>query len=314
MEQVALHSSNHTISIFCDLSKAFDCVNHSILLSKLNRYGVRGIALDWFHSYLSNRLQYTSITKSSPHKTGFKLTERKSSLEPVKSGVPQGSILGPLLFNLYINDLPLNNDCASYILYADDTNIILSANDPSSLVAKMNFVLSNTMSWFNNNHLSLNLEKTSFMCLNSKHKPDLLPYVNHHSNVEFITETKFLGIIITSDLSWNSHILYVAKKIKPGIAMLYKLRDSLPTSSLLQIYFSLIHSHLSYAILIWGSSPHTHISKLLKLQKKAIRILSNKSPRTSCRPLFKHYNILTVTSLYILEASNFAKKISLTPQ
>ena len=126
--------------------------------------------------------------------------------------------------------------------------------------------------------------------------------------IERIYETKFLGLTITSDLSWKPHIHKVANKIKPGIAMLYKIRPILDSKSLLHIYYSLIHSHLYYAILIWGCAPQSHLDPLLKLQKKAIRIIDRKNPLTSCRPLFKKYNILTIISLYVLEASCYVKK------
>ena len=176
----------------------------------------------------------------------------------------------------------------------------------------MNSILSSTTSWFKNNLLTLNLDKTNYMCLKPKLGSKNPHPLTNLCNLQCTEETKFLGLTIAPNLSWNNHILQVINKIKPGIAILFKLRGSLPTYTLLQIYFSLIQSHLSYAILIWGSSPQKHISKLLKLQKKAVRIIAQKCPRTSCRPLFSHYKILTVTSLYILEASCHAKKALLT--
>ena len=305
----------HIISIFCDLTKAFDCVNHQILLDKLYSYGIRGTPHKWFHSYLTDRLQYTSISKFSTHNSphNILLTEVKSDLSSIICGVPQGSILGPLLFNLYVNDLPqIDNISSYYLLYADDTNIIFSTNDSSSLNKKMDTVLSNTTSWFKRNHLSLNTQKTNYMHIIPKHNSPHEQVTVNHSKINKTDQTKFLGITITPDLSWKTHISQVIKKVKPGIAMLYKLRNSLPTPALLQIYFSLIHCHLSYAILVWGNSPQNQMTKLLKLQKKAIRIIAHKSPRTSCRPLFKQYRILTIFSLYILESSCYAKKALLT--
>ena len=310
MNQVSSNSDKHISSIFCDLSKAFDCVNHSILLNKLYSYGIRGTPHKWFHSYLTDRLQFTSIPKfSAPNSSHtIKLSEAKSKLCSITCGVPQGSILGPLLFNLYINDLPQFNNYVNCILYADDTNIILSSNDPSSLNNNITSVLSNAMSWFERNHLSLNEHKTNYMHITPKLEIPHDQLTINNSRINKTDQTKFLGLIITPNLTWKNHILHVIKKINPGIAMLYKLRSTLPTPALLQIYFSLIHSHLSYAILIWGGSPQNLMTRLLKLQKKAIRIIAHKSPRTSCRPLFKHYKILTVISLYILESSCFAKK------
>ena len=314
LDKVSQHSLNsYTVSIFCDLSKAFDLVDHNILLYKLYNIGIRGVPHLWFQSYLHNRQQFTSISDLTPIASSNQsiLTQHHSDLKQVIRGVPQGSILGPLLFNVYINDLPLSSsDPLDYILYADDTNILLSANSPFSLENKLNSALADTINWLNANKLSLNTTKTNFMPIQIKNKPkDTLPTtIGNAYNLSAVEETKFLGLCISSDLTWNNHIQHVINKIRPGIATLYKLRDTVDTNPLLHIYFSLIHSHINYSILVWGAAPYTQLVKILKLQKKAIRIITHNDPLTSCRPLFQKFNILTVFSLYILEASCLVKK------
>ena len=313
MDKISNQSKNtHTLSVFCDLSKAFDCVNHNIILKKLFSIGIRGLPYKWFQSYLDNRQQYTAITETSTNKSSHHLTiiNHASLLKSIERGVPQGSILGPLLFNIYINDLPKSNpNSDDYILYADDTSILINETDPTALGNRLNSAISHTITWLTSNELCLNLTKTNYMHINTTKNRQLSNITPNSPNIIQKTDkTKFLGLHISSDLAWNHHIHHIINKIRPGIAMLYKLKDALETKTLLHIYFSLIHSHLNYAILVWGDAPNTLISQLLKLQKKAIRIILHKSPLTSCRPLFKQLSILTVPSIYILEASCHAKK------
>ena len=299
--------NNNAISILCDLSKAFDCVNHRLLLEKLSHIGIRGIPLKWFQSYLQDRHQYTVITKYTSSKTESIATKVSSELKKVTRGVPQGSILGPLLFNIYINELPKNNTISDFILYADDTNILFSDKNTQILENKFQTIMQSTNTWFKNNQLVLNKEKTKYIYFNNTNTGS----ININPNLNSIKQTdeaKFLGIIITSNLSWESHITQVANKIKPAIAILYKIRDLVDETVLLQVYHALIQSHISYGILLWGGAPQSQIETLLKLQKKGLRIIARENMRTSCRPLFHKYKILTVPSLYILESVCYAKK------
>ena len=308
MQKLTAHLQNsHVISIFCDLSKAFDCVNHRILLYKLQKMGIRGIPLMWFESYLKDRLQYTAVTKYITTGNETLATTTTSELKYIIRGVPQGSILGPVLFNIYLNDLPNYNSNNDYVLYADDTNLLISDKDLSTLENKFESSLNNTNAWFKNNQLSMNEDKTQFIYFNEggQNSQNML---NKFSSIKMIDNSRFLGITISSDLKWENHINQIESKIKPAIGILYKLRNIVDIPTLLQIYYSLIHSHLSYGIIIWGGSPQKLMERLLKLQKKAVRIIDRKDRRTSCRPLFRKHKILTVTSLYILEASKYAKK------
>ena len=167
--------------------------------------------------------------------------------------------------------------------------------------------MDSTNSWFKNNQLVLNKEKTKYIHFNNTNTQSLHTKLNLDS-IKPTNEAKFLGITITSNLSWESHITQVASKIKPGIAILYKIRDLVDETSLLQVYHALIQSHINYGILLWGGAPQCQIDILLKLQKKALRIIARENMRTSCRPLFNKYKVLTVPSLYILESVCYAKK------
>ena len=150
--------------IFCDLSKAFDCVNHEILIVKLHYYGIRGVALNWFKSYITNRKQKVKITSQNGKK------DSSSRWELIKNGVPQGSILGPLLFIIYVNDLPRGiNQFANPVTYADDTSVLVSAQNLEDLKLKLDFTLHYMSDWFSINGLTLNIDKTNIIKFSSNY-------------------------------------------------------------------------------------------------------------------------------------------------
>jgi hypothetical protein len=293
----ALEKGHYTVGIFLDFSKAFDTVNHEILLSKLNKYGIRGVANDWIRSYLSNRQQYAFIN-------GF-----KSEPLPITCGVPQGSILGPLLFLIYINDLPNFSNQLTSILFADDSNLFTDSKDLLELQTKINNEMPKLVDWLSANRLSLNVGKTHLMIFSPKRQS--IPNVNIYINgtlLETVTKTKFLGLMLDNKLNWKSHALYLSSKISKSIGILSIARKFLNQKTLIQLYYSLIYPYILYANLAWGKASDTALWPIFKMQKLAIRLVANLPRRTSSKPFCKMYSILRLPEIYTQSAALFIFK------
>lgn len=208
----ATDNKKHTIGVFIDLKKAFDTVDHSILLSKLKLYGVRGIVLDWLSSYLNKRQQYVQYNNN------------KSNNMQIKCGIPQGSVLGPKLFILYINDICDVSKLLNFVLFADDTNIYLSGNDLNELVISMEQEMVKVKEWFDINRLSLNLKKTKFMIFGNRKKDDSIVLSIAGTKIMKVREFRFLGVLLDEEFTWKPHILYIQKKISKSIFVLNKVK------------------------------------------------------------------------------------------
>ena len=269
-----MESKNYGCGIFIDLKKAFDTVNHEILVQKLEHYGIRGKALEWFNSYLTGRTQFTFCNG------------KKSELRTITCGVPQGSVLGPLLFLLYINDLPNISSKLKFYLFADDTNIFFECSDLEVLQRTVNKELKKLSLWLNANRLALNISKTNFVIFAAKNKPlkDVTIQINKKA-IQQVQYVKYLGVLIDSQLTFAQHIASVVKKVSRVTGLMYRIRNCVDNQTLKMIYYSLIYSHLLYGIPIWGNADEVHISPLYILQKKAIRLIVNKDK--SIQTLFK---------------------------
>ena len=253
----AIDKFQHTAGIFLDLSKAFDMINHDMLLYKLNHYGIRGKALEWFRSYLKDRKQFVCINNE------------KSSLRSVDCGVPQGSILGPLLFIIYINDFPKSSNVLSFILFADDSNLFFSHSNPHTLVDVMNIELNKIMQWLRANRLSLNLQKTNVMLFSNT--LDKLPHdiIFENEVIKQVYSVRFLGVTVDSKLSWKQHIDCICRTISSNIGVINKVKFCFPVKKLLMLYSTLILPYLTYGIIVWGNTHSTYLDRLFLLQKKS---------------------------------------------
>ncbi len=292
-------SKDSTLGIFLDLSKAFDTINHSTLLSKLNFYGIRGIANSWFKSYLSDRYQYTEVNGIA-----------SNILESI-CGVPQGSILGPILFLVYINDIRQSTNM-SLLSFADDTTVYASNSNISELYNQTNIELVKMEDWFCANKLSLNIKKTKFALFSPNRNIEIPGHCNISlNNLELDRigrnqpdkSIKFLGIQVDENLTWVSHVRMIKSKLSRSIFALNKVKNIFPHDILKTLYYSLIQSHIVYGLQAWGNT--NAINQIENLQKRAIRIINRRAYRSHTDPLFRNENILKITDLYKLQCCLF---------
>ena len=295
-----LKEKKHKVScVFIDLMKAFDTTSHNIILTKLELLGIKNIELTWFRNYLKNRKQRV------------KISDTYSDFLNINLGVPQGSILGPLLFSIYINDFPEINNLLA-ILFADDTTIVIDSPNNSTLKTQTEKQLNDASTWFNNNELTLNALKTRVVHINNKEPPEfkientIIETVHSKSTSE--NTFKFLGFNINEKInSLDEHILKITKKLLSANYALKNLKKTLSHREKRLIYFSLFQSNIEYGISIYGNNHHA-CKKIISLQKDALCFIDGPK-KVHSAPLFKKFNILKFNDLKYLNDVSIAHSV-----
>lgn len=295
-----LNNQNHVSGVFCDLSRAFDTVNHLKLLQKLELYGIRGCPLQWFRSYLSNRYQSVQVTNS--------FGTANSDFVEVSMGVPQGSILGPLLFVLYMNDFSTCVPEARVTQYADDTTVIVQADSPLALNLQLNLVINKINSWLISNDLYLNVNKTSILHFRSQSVSVGVGVTLHDDVIDEVDSVCFLGVQLDTRFTWRQHVEALCSKLNSILFSLRCLSDFLNSSALKMVYHGYFASVMSYGILSWGTASASILHRVFKLQKRAIRLVFGLGGLESCREVFLRERILTLPSIFIYSVSVFTFK------
>ena len=250
--------------------------------------------LKWFESYLANRKQYIQID-----------TETKTALQEVTCGVPQGSILGPLLFLIYVMDLQYASHLLQPIMFADDDNLFYAERDIKKLLQRVNIELNKISQWFISNKLSINVTKTKHSFFHKPSKRDDIPlalaklYIDNNQ-IQRSESIKFFGVFLDENLTSKDHIKYIENKIAKCIGIIFRSKPYLNKKCLLSLYYSYIHSCISYANIAWGNTYLSNLKKISSQQKQFVHIIYNKIKYESVRELLRSLKILNVYEINIL--------------
>ena len=292
-----LEENKSTVSLFLDLKKAFETVNHSLLLNKLAKYGIRGPALELAKSFLTNRRQYVLANNT------------KSSCREITCGIPQGSTLGPLFFVIFINDIFL---CSNFRinLFADDAYLSLSDVTNANLEVKANKELEKINAWIKYNKLALNMKKSTFIVFSKRKEEYKIKLKVGNEFLDESEEVKYLGVILDKNLHWTPQINKIEKKVANSCWAMSKLRKFSNDNTLKRIYHATIYPQLRYCISCWGGVPLSRRNHLIILQKRAIRIISKAHRLDHTTSLFKQQNLLKIPEIYTLSISIIMYKIN----
>ena len=293
---------NYVMGLFVDLTKAFDTVNHEILLYKMNNYGIRGHANNFFGSYLSNRKQYMSVNGT------------ESKLSSINCGVPQGSVLGPILFLLYINDIYRALKDCKINLFADDTCVFVSDPSMKDLMTKSKNQLSNLYKWCVSNKLTMNSTKTCYIIFHTKNKRKYLNITKMETTdicIERVFSVKYLGVILDSLLTWKDHINYVCGKLLKYFGIFNHIKTFVSKSIARQLYFAFVYSTISYGIEVYGSCCQTLLTKVQVIQNRLLKLLLRMDRMSSTNFVHKYLHLLKVKDIYSINILCFTNNCML---
>jgi hypothetical protein len=292
-----------TSGLFLDIKKAFDTVDHRILLGKLHDYGFRGVVYDWFGSYLNKRQQCVKINGAI------------SYMGEIKYGVPQGSVLGAILFIIFINDFCNGQFHGKVTAFADDTALCYIENSWEIVHRKIFQDLGAIKWWFVINKLVLSAEKSTFINFSLRQgvnfSDDLVYKCNkclvenvicgNCSIIKSSNNTKYLGLVLDSEMSWKLHISRLKNKIISSIRLFYFIRNICPLQILRSLYLALVNSRLEYGLVFWGGTYLNNLKSIIILQKLFVKVICNKTKYDSSFPCFQKLNIFPLRSLFIFK-------------
>ena len=297
----AYHNKLYSACFFLDLRKAFDTIDHNILMQKLQHYGFRGNCYEYLKSYYTNRKQYVYLNGD------------ESEIMSISNGVPQGSILGPLCFSIFINDLPLAVD-AETVLFADDAAFVIKSPSLPDLYSKINKLFGDLKIYLNRNRLVANASKSKLMVFSSRLTQDLPELHFDDRTIEWVPEFKYLGLIITNRLSFSKHINKVSLNVSRLTGMFKNLRTMVPQNVMFKLYYALVYPHLINHIIVWGSAPPSHLKILSIRLNNLLRVLLgvrwiNGRPNMHTADMYKTNDLMNIESIFKFHLFKLLKQL-----